>query len=71
MTRLGWNAGGTSIEDLAEKFPDKIVKVPVEIREGITDAQARPLPYPTLFCPVIPTAQSRMSGSAVLLAQIC
>ena len=37
-------AGGTSIEDLAEKFPDKIVKVPVDIREGITDAQARPCP---------------------------
>ena len=53
MTSLEWNAGGTSIEDLAEKFPDKIVKVPVEIQEGITDAQARPLPYPTLFCPVI------------------
>lgn len=32
--------GGTSIEDLAEKFPDKIVKIPIDIREGITDAQA-------------------------------
>jgi len=39
-------AGGTSIEDLAEKFPDKIVKVPVDIREGITDAQARPCAAP-------------------------
>ena len=33
-------AGGTSIEDLAEKFPDKIVKVPIDVREGITDEQA-------------------------------
>ncbi len=32
--------GGTSIEDLAEKFPDKIIKIPVDIFEGITDAQA-------------------------------
>ena len=34
-------AGGTSIEELAEKFPDKIVKVPIDVREGITDEQAR------------------------------
>jgi succinyl-CoA synthetase beta subunit len=32
--------GGTSIEDLAEKYPEKIVKVPINIDEGITDAQA-------------------------------
>ncbi|MEW5300014.1 MAG: hypothetical protein WDW36_002978 [Sanguina aurantia] len=32
--------GGTSIEDLAEKFPDKIVKIPIDIRVGCTDAQA-------------------------------
>ena len=32
--------GGTSIEELAEKFPDKIVKIPIDIRTGITDAQA-------------------------------
>lgn len=32
--------GGTSIEDLAEKFPDKIVKIPIDIRTGITDEQA-------------------------------
>ncbi|KAL7545883.1 hypothetical protein ACHAWF_009237 [Thalassiosira exigua] len=29
--------GGTSIEDLAEKSPEKIVKVPVDIRTGPTD----------------------------------
>jgi succinyl-CoA synthetase beta subunit len=28
--------GGTSIEDLAEKFPDKIIKIPVDIRTGVT-----------------------------------
>ena len=32
--------GGTSIEDLAEKYPDKIIKIPVDIFEGITDEQA-------------------------------
>jgi succinyl-CoA synthetase beta subunit len=32
--------GGTSIEDLAEKYPEKIIKVPVDITKGITDAQA-------------------------------
>jgi succinyl-CoA synthetase beta subunit len=33
--------GGTSIEDLAEKYPEKIIKIPVDIRQGITDDQAR------------------------------
>ena len=37
---IGCGEGGTSIEELAEKFPDKIITVPVDIREGITDAQA-------------------------------
>ena len=32
--------GGTSIEDLAEKYPEKIIKVPISIKDGITDAQA-------------------------------
>eukprot|EP01025_Chloroclados_australasicus_P042125 TRINITY_DN4485_c0_g1_i1.p1 TRINITY_DN4485_c0_g1~~TRINITY_DN4485_c0_g1_i1.p1 ORF type:complete len:477 (-),score=66.03 TRINITY_DN4485_c0_g1_i1:863-2266(-) len=38
---IGCSEGGTSIEDLAEKFPEKIIKIPVDIREGITDAQAK------------------------------
>lgn len=38
---IGCSEGGTSIEDLAEKFPEKIVKVPVDIRAGITSEQAR------------------------------
>ena len=33
-------SGGTSIEDLAHDHPDKIVKVPVDPRVGLTDAQA-------------------------------
>lgn len=37
---IGCSEGGTSIEDLAEKFPEKIVKIPIDIRQGITDAQA-------------------------------
>ena len=32
-------AGGTSIEDLAEKYPEKIIKIPIDVFEGITDAQ--------------------------------
>jgi len=37
---IACSEGGTSIEDLAEKYPEKIVKVPIDITEGITDAQA-------------------------------
>eukprot|EP00198_Chlamydomonas_reinhardtii_P002246 XP_001691582.1 succinate-coa ligase beta chain, minor isoform [Chlamydomonas reinhardtii] len=37
---IGCSEGGTSIEDLAEKFPEKIIKIPIDIRVGITDAQA-------------------------------
>ena len=37
---IGCSEGGTSIEDLAEKYPDKIIKIPIDIRTGITDAQA-------------------------------
>eukprot|EP00892_Ulva_mutabilis_P008560 jgi/Ulvmu1/6076/UM027_0054.1 len=37
---IGCSEGGTSIEDLAEKFPEKIIKIPVNINEGITDDQA-------------------------------
>ncbi|CAD7702009.1 unnamed protein product [Ostreobium quekettii] len=37
---IGCSEGGTSIEDLAEKHPDKIVKVQVNVHEGITDEQA-------------------------------
>mmetsp|Transcript_57237 Transcript_57237/g.124356 ORF Transcript_57237/g.124356 Transcript_57237/m.124356 type:complete len:415 (-) Transcript_57237:373-1617(-) len=32
--------GGTSIEDLAHSSPEKIIKVPVDINVGITDAEA-------------------------------
>ncbi|ONK57364.1 uncharacterized protein A4U43_C10F19330 [Asparagus officinalis] len=32
--------GGTSIEDLAEKLPDMIVKVPIDVFKGITDEDA-------------------------------
>lgn len=38
---IGCSEGGTSIEDLAEKFPDKIIKIPIDIRNGITDSQAK------------------------------
>ncbi|XP_047315201.1 succinate--CoA ligase [ADP-forming] subunit beta, mitochondrial [Impatiens glandulifera] len=32
--------GGTSIEDLAEKYPDMIIKVPIDVFKGITDEDA-------------------------------
>lgn len=31
---IGCSEGGTSIEDLAEKYPEKIVKIPVSIEKG-------------------------------------
>merc|ERR1719321_854349 len=37
---IACSEGGTSIEDLAEKYPDKIIKVPIDINVGITDEQA-------------------------------
>jgi len=37
---IACSEGGTSIEDLAEEFPEKIIKVPIDIVAGITDAQA-------------------------------
>lgn len=36
---IACSEGGTSIEDLAEKYPDKIVKVPIDINQGITDEE--------------------------------
>merc|ERR1712192_55743 len=37
---IACSEGGTSIEDLAEKSPEKIIKVPVDIDVGLTDEQA-------------------------------
>jgi len=37
---IACSEGGTSIEDLAESHPEKIIKVPIDITVGITDAQA-------------------------------
>merc|ERR550514_1787506 len=34
---IACSEGGTSIEDLAESHPEKIIKVPVDIGAGITD----------------------------------
>jgi succinyl-CoA synthetase beta subunit len=37
---IACSKGGTSIEDLAEKYPDMIIKVPIDVFEGITDEDA-------------------------------
>jgi len=37
---IACSEGGTSIEDLAEKYPDKIIKFPIDINAGITEDQA-------------------------------
>jgi len=37
---IACSEGGTSIEDLAASHPEKIIKVPIDIVAGITDAQA-------------------------------
>ena len=38
---IACSQGGTSIEDLAEEFPDRIIRVPVDPIKGITDADAQ------------------------------
>ncbi|KAK4344737.1 hypothetical protein RND71_034913 [Anisodus tanguticus] len=37
---IACSKGGTSIEDLAEKFPHMIIKVPIDVFRGITDEDA-------------------------------
>jgi succinyl-CoA synthetase beta subunit len=37
---IACSEGGTSIEDLAASHPDKIIKTPIDINQGITDEQA-------------------------------
>jgi succinyl-CoA synthetase beta subunit len=37
---IACSEGGTSIEDLAEESPEKIVKVPIDVTQGMTDANA-------------------------------
>jgi len=37
---IACSEGGTSIEDLAESHPEKIIKTPIDINVGITDDQA-------------------------------
>jgi succinyl-CoA synthetase beta subunit len=37
---IGSKTGGTSIEDIAEKYPSAIIKMPVDIMAGITPDQA-------------------------------
>ncbi|KAJ3690106.1 hypothetical protein LUZ61_019270 [Rhynchospora tenuis] len=37
---IACSKGGTSIEDLAEKYPDMIIKVPINVFKGITDEDA-------------------------------
>lgn len=37
---IACSEGGTSIEDLAESAPEKIIKVPINMTEGLTDEQA-------------------------------
>jgi len=38
---IACSEGGTSIEDLAESSPEKIIKVPIDINVGLTDEQAQ------------------------------
>jgi len=40
-----FSEGGTSIEDLAEKFPEKIIKIPVDIRAGTASPECHNLCY--------------------------
>eukprot|EP00210_Caulerpa_lentillifera_P003633 g3468.t1 len=38
---IGCSEGGTSIEELAESKPEKIIKIPVDITTGLTNEQAK------------------------------
>lgn len=38
---IACSEGGTSIEDLAESSPEKIIKVPIDIKEGLTDEKVK------------------------------
>lgn len=38
---IACSEGGTSIEDLAESNPEKIIKVPISLEEGITEEQVQ------------------------------
>uniref|UniRef100_A0A0G4HMV9 Succinate--CoA ligase [ADP-forming] subunit beta, mitochondrial n=1 Tax=Chromera velia CCMP2878 TaxID=1169474 RepID=A0A0G4HMV9_9ALVE len=38
---IGSKVGGMNIEDIAHKHPEAIVKMPVDIKQGLSDAQAR------------------------------
>ena len=38
---IGSKVGGTSIEDIAEADPTAIIRLPVDIMKGLTDADAR------------------------------
>ena len=40
---IACSEGGTSIEDLAETHPEKITRMKIDIRTGLTEAQARDL----------------------------
>ena len=40
---IACSEGGTSIEDLAEKHPEKIIRMKIDIKTGLTEAQARDL----------------------------
>ena len=55
---------------MAEKYPEKIIKIPIDVFEGITDEQAssRHLPFPTVqFLPLL--TDVHVSGSqSILLA---
>ena len=37
---IACSEGGTSIEDLAESHPEKIIKMKIDLKEGLTTAQA-------------------------------
>ena len=37
---IACSEGGTSIEDLAESHPEKIIKLPVDVFQGLSDEQA-------------------------------
>lgn len=53
--------GGTSIEDLAEKYPEMIIKVPIDVFAGISDSQA---------CAVVDGLELKFSGKDEAVEQV-
>merc|ERR1712232_277358 len=61
---IGSKTGGTSIEDIAEADPTAIIKMPVDIQQGITEQQAKSMADQMGF------AASQQADAAALISNL-